>query len=110
MRDATKVHGILRISAIVLVFCVDFSLSLPTEQPTKFSLNTGGVGATTNADSKTTSTFKQGRVSDLPNFVYLNLKQKVFDQIYLTASIIHTRTSIIRFNSATKGSDRRHDK
>lgn len=98
MRDTTKVHSILRTSAIVLFFCVDFSFSLPTEQPTKFSLNTGGVGATTNADPKTTSTFKQGRVSDLPNFVYFHLKQKVFDRINLTASIIHTRTSIIRLN------------
>ncbi|XP_076641243.1 uncharacterized protein LOC143352539 isoform X1 [Halictus rubicundus] len=61
MGDAGKARIVLRISAIVLVCCLDRSIGFPTEQPTKFSLNTGDAGTTTTLPSQATSRLDQGR-------------------------------------------------
>ncbi|XP_076276433.1 uncharacterized protein LOC143207161 isoform X1 [Lasioglossum baleicum] len=61
MGEAGKVRIILRISAIVLVCCLDLSIGFPTEQPTKFSLNTDDAGTTTTSPSQATSRLDQGR-------------------------------------------------
>ncbi|XP_031839805.1 uncharacterized protein LOC116430172 [Nomia melanderi] len=94
MRDTRKTHGILRISVIVLVFCVDLSFALPTEQPTKFSLNTGSIGTTTSDDSKTTSRFEQGRAlaSESQNQVATVLPTKA-DVLYESQRSIEVTTN-----------------
>ncbi|XP_053973791.1 uncharacterized protein LOC128873864 isoform X1 [Hylaeus volcanicus] len=62
MRRTFGIKSILRIGVIVIVCRFDPSIGLPTEQPTRFTLNTGdGDVSSTTATTLTTSRLDQGR-------------------------------------------------
>ncbi|XP_053973794.1 uncharacterized protein LOC128873864 isoform X2 [Hylaeus volcanicus] len=82
MRRTFGIKSILRIGVIVIVCRFDPSIGLPTEQPTRFTLNTGdGDVSSTTATTLTTSRLDQGRtlVSDSQNNVDTVIAEKTED-------------------------------
>ncbi|XP_053999851.1 uncharacterized protein LOC128887691 isoform X3 [Hylaeus anthracinus] len=82
MRRTFGIKSILRIGVIVIVCRFDPSIGLPTEQPTRFTLNTGdGDVSSTAATTLATSRLDQGRtlVSDSQNNVDTVIAEKTED-------------------------------